>query len=102
MKRLASKDVTGERLNVGDIVRVIGVPDLSGMSVECRAESLPVFQYLVGKYKRIAEFDEYGMAWLWFKIRKGSHAGFHSVGIEPYLLRRRRRINRPSTRSVSL
>jgi hypothetical protein len=95
MKRLARRDVTGEQLNVGDIVRVIGVPELNGMSRECRAESLPVFQYLVGKYKQIAEFDEFGMAWLWFKIRKGPHMGFHSVGIEPYLLRRRRSVNRP-------
>ena len=90
MKRLASRDVTGERLNVGDIVRVIGVPDLAGMSRKCRAESLPVFEYLLGKYKRVEEFDEFGMAWLRFKIRKGPHAGYHSVGIEPYLLRVRR------------
>src|SRR5215213_7833955 len=85
MKRLARRDVTGEHLKVGDMVRVIGVPDLKGMSPECRAESLPVFHHLFGKYKLIAEFDEFGMAWLWFKIRKGPHAGFHSVGIEPYL-----------------
>jgi hypothetical protein len=30
------------------------------------------------------------LAWLRFKIRNGPHAGYHSVGIEPYLLRRRR------------
>jgi hypothetical protein len=87
MKRLPPRDVKGERLRVGDIVRVIGVPDLAGMSADCLAESLPVFQHLVGVYKRVAEFDEHGMAWLSFRIRKGSAAGFHSVGIEPYLLR---------------
>jgi hypothetical protein len=90
MKRLQRRDVTGERIIVGDIVRVIGVPDLSGMSPECRAESLPVFEHLLGTYKRIEEFDEFGMAWLRFKIRKGPHAGYHSVGIEPCLLRLRR------------
>lgn len=90
MKRLARKDVAGERLKVGDIVRVVGVPDLTGMSTDCRAESLPVFQYVVGKYKRITEFDEWGQAWLGFNIRKGPSAGYHSVGIEPYLLRKRR------------
>ena len=74
-------------LALGIWFRVIGVPDLTGMSPECRAESLPVFEYLVGKYKRVQEFDEFGMAWLSFKIRKGPHAGYHSVGIEPYLLR---------------
>jgi hypothetical protein len=87
MKRLARKDVRGERIRVGDIVRIIGVPDLSGMSVECRAESLPVFKHLVGTYKRVEEFDEFGQAWLRFRIRKGPHSGFHSVGIEPYLLK---------------
>ena len=90
MKRLQRRDVTGEHVSVGDIVRVIGVPDLSGMSQECRAESLPVFEHLLGKYKRVEEFDELGQAWLRFKIRKGPHAGYHSVGIEPYLLRLRR------------
>jgi hypothetical protein len=29
------------------------------------------------------------MAWLRFNIRKGPHSGYHSVGIEPHLLRRR-------------
>ena len=90
MKRLQRRDVAGERLRVGDIVRVIGVPDLSGMSADCRAESLPVFEHLVGSYKRVEEFDEFGQAWLRFKIRKGPHAGYHSVGIEPYLLKVRR------------
>ncbi len=90
MKRLARKDVTGQRLKVGDIVRVVGVPDLSGMAVECQAESLPVFKHLVGKYKRIREFDEYGHAGLWFRILKGPHAGIHWVALEPYFLRRRR------------
>jgi len=94
MKRLQPKDVTGTRVKVGDIVRVIGVPDLSGMSAECRAESLPVFQHLVGTYKQVREFDEWGQAWLRFRIRKGPHPGYHSVGIEPYLLRVRRRISK--------
>ena len=91
MKRQKRRDVAGERLQVGDVVRVIGVPDLSGMSAECRAESIPVFEHLVGTYKRIDEFDEYNMAWLWFRIQKGPHAGYHSVGIEPYLLKARRK-----------
>lgn len=77
----------GKRVRVGDVVRVVGVPNLDGMSPLCRAESLPVFEYLVGKYKRVEEFDEFGMAWLRFTIRKGPSAGYHSVGIEPHLLR---------------
>ena len=90
MKRLRRNDLAGRPLKVGDMVRVIGIPDLSGMSAECRAESLPVFEYLVGKYKRVAEFDELGYAWLRFKIRTGPNAGYHAVGIEPDLLRLRR------------
>ena len=90
MKRVSRKDVTGQRVRVGDIVRIIGVPDLSRMSNACREESTPVFEHLVGKYKRVEEFDEWGMAWLRFKIRKGSSAGYHMVGIEPFLLRVRR------------
>lgn len=50
MKRLLRRDVAGERVSVGAMVRVIGVPDLAGMSPECRAESLPVFEHLLGKY----------------------------------------------------
>ncbi len=90
MKRLPRRDVNGVRLKVGDIVRVIGVPDLSGMAAEYRAESPPVFEHLVGRYKRIEEFDEFGSAWMRFQIRKGPQAGSHSVGIEPYLLKSRR------------
>jgi hypothetical protein len=32
-------DATGEPLAIGDIVRVVGVPDLSGMQSDGRAES---------------------------------------------------------------
>jgi hypothetical protein len=87
MKRLARRDVTGKPIRIGDVVRIIGVPDLSGMSADCRDESLPVFRHLVGTYKRVEEFDEFGHAWLRFTIRNGPHSGSHSVAIEPYLLR---------------
>ena len=90
MRRIPRKDVTGAVLKAGDAVRVVGVPDLTGMSPDGLAESLPVFRHLVGRYKRIKEFDEYGFAWLSFRIRRGPHAGLHWVGIEPWLLRRRR------------
>ncbi len=90
MGRVPRKDVAGVRLCVGDTIRVVGVPELTGMSPECLAESLPVFRHLVGRYKRVIEFDEHGLAWLSFRILKGPHAGRHFVGIEPWLLRRRR------------
>ena len=87
MNRLSRKDANGHQIKVGDVVRVVGVPDLAAMTPECRAESLPVFQHLVGTYRRVEEFDKFGFAWLTFKIRRGPHRGYHSVGIEPYLLR---------------
>ena len=90
MSQITYKDSTGERLKVGDIVRIVGVPDLSGMHPASRAESLPVFQHLVGKYKRVREFDEHGLVWLMFRIREGQHSGLHTVGIEPWLLKKRR------------
>ncbi|MBI3392009.1 MAG: hypothetical protein HY039_02350 [Nitrospirae bacterium] len=83
-------DAAGKRIRVGDIVRIVGVPDLKGMKPKYRRESMPVFKYLVGKYKKVEEFDHNGQAWLTFIIRKGPNRGIHSVGIEPYLLRVRR------------
>jgi hypothetical protein len=91
MRRIRRRDVLGAQIKVGDVVRVVGVPDLAGMSNESQSQSLPVFRYLVGKYKRVEEFDQDGLAWLRFRIRKGPHAGLHSVAIEPYLLRVRQK-----------
>lgn len=70
-------------------MRVVGIPDLTGLSKDCRAETLPVFRYLKGKEERIDYFDEHGLAWLQFSIPHGKHRGMHGVAIEPYLLQRR-------------
>jgi hypothetical protein len=88
--KLPRHDVTGAPLKVGQVVRIVGVPDLAGMSPRMRSESLRVFKYLLGKYKRIAEFDQFGHAGLWFRIPGGRDAGRHFVVIEPKLLRVRR------------
>ena len=97
MASLASRykpiDGAGQKLLVGDVVRVLGVPDLSGMAEECRLESEPVFRHIVGQYKKIKEFDDFGCAGLTFSIRGGRHRGMHSVWIEPFLLRRRQARN---------
>lgn len=80
-------DRNGHRLNVGDRVRVIGVPDLSGMSASGMVEALPVFQHIVGSYKRIRAFDQFGCAELCFAIRlSDGERTWHSVWIEPFLL----------------
>lgn len=80
-------DRNGRPIRVGDLVRIIGVPDLSGMSPDGIAECLPAFEYLVGKYKRVAAFDEYGCAEFSFRMRQpnGERSG-HFVWIEPFLL----------------
>jgi hypothetical protein len=84
------RDATGAPLHVGDVVRIVAVPDLAGMSPEVREATERVFTYLVGKYKRIAEFDDRNEAGIWFRIRRGPDAGIHWVSIEPFLLRLRR------------
>jgi hypothetical protein len=87
----------GSRLSVGDIVRIIGVPNLSGMSQCGRRESLPVFRYLVGKYKRVMAFDQFGCVELSFVIRLKAHRpGNHTVWLEPFLVRRRQSRPNPS------
>ncbi|MBN1515175.1 hypothetical protein JXA32_01265, partial [Candidatus Sumerlaeota bacterium] len=87
-------DATGRKLKPGDIVRIIGVPDFSSVSEEIMQdhlqETLPIFQYLVGKYKKIVKFNEKGLAEIEFRIRKGPHAGMHWIWIESCLLRARR------------
>jgi hypothetical protein len=74
---------------VGDVVRVIGVPELEGMSESALRESLLVFRHLVGTYRRIKLFDKHGFAELSFRVRRGPFADLHSVAIEPFLLRRK-------------
>ena len=73
------------------MVRVIDTPDLSEMSQVCRYESHQVFEYFIGKYKTIQEFDNYGNVELVVQIRKGKNKGLHIVMIEPFLLKKKLR-----------
>jgi len=83
------KDRGGRPLRKGDVVRIVGVPDLSRMHRDSQAESRPVFEYLVGKYKRIDSFDKFGCAELNFRMYANSEITLHTVWIEPFLLHRR-------------
>jgi hypothetical protein len=87
------KDIAGNVLKIGDTVRVIGVPDLSGMVPECRAESEPVFRSLVGKYRKIKAFDSTGGVEPWaeieFRIKTDGEWHTHWVYLEPTLLRKK-------------
>jgi hypothetical protein len=82
----APKDARGRRLRKGDLVRIVEVPALAGMSSQARAESESVFAHILGTCKRVAGFDEHGFAELSFKIRRPPMAGLHCVSIEPHLL----------------
>ena len=81
-------DRDGRRLKPGDRVRVLEVPDLSGMAKRPQAETARVFKHLLGTYKRIGSFDNLGFARISFRISSGALKGRHEVGIEPHLLRR--------------
>jgi len=87
MRKYKTIDAIGKKINKGDIDRVIGIPNLSNMAVECIKESEPVFRYLIGKYKTVIGFNEIGEVELRFEIRKGLLKGYHTVWIEPYLLK---------------
>ena len=87
--RKIPRDRTGSTLRPGDVVRVVGVPTLKGMSTQGVKESRPVFMYLRGKSVRIESFNQFGIAWLNFAIPVGKHKGWHGVTIEPRLLERR-------------
>lgn len=84
----AKIDCDGSPLQAGDEVLILGVPDLSGMDDECRAESQPVFDYLKGKKNRIQNFDEYGHAEIELRFPEDAARPDHTVWIEPYLLKK--------------
>ena len=94
MKKII-RDIEGNQLGLGDTVRIVGVPDLSGMAPECRGESDPVFRYLAGKYKKIVGFDTTGgaetLAELEFRLKEDGEWKTHWVWIEPALLRKKRK-----------
>ena len=82
------KDVDGRTVRKGDIVRVLGIPDLSGMREPYRQETHAVFKHITGTRRKVYGFDQFGAAILVFGIRSGPHAGSHSVAIEANLIRK--------------
>jgi hypothetical protein len=77
-------------IRIGDMVRIIAVPDLSGLSPRARRASVRVFAHILGTCKRVVAFNDLGWAELSFRIRTGPDPGLHTVWIEPRLLRVRR------------
>ena len=82
------KDVDGRTVREGDVVRVLGIPDLSGMRDPYRRETEAVFKHILGTKRKVGGFDQFGCAILVFGITSGPHAGSHSVAIEPHLIRK--------------
>jgi hypothetical protein len=82
------RDVDGQTVRKGDIVLVLGVPDLKGMRDPYRRETEAVFKHILGTRKKVEDFDQFGCAILVFGISSGPHAGSHSVAIEPHLIRK--------------
>ena len=76
------RDRKGNAARSGDHVRVLAVPDLTGMSSPYREQTEGVFRHIKGTVKRVRSVDEYGNAILVSFIRAGQHAGYHSVAIE--------------------
>jgi hypothetical protein len=88
--RKPPRDAAGVVIRHGDKVRVLKVPDLSGMRPRARRDSKPVFDHILGTCRRVVGFNELGWAELSVRILRGPHAGHHTVWIEPELLRVRR------------
>jgi hypothetical protein len=86
MRKYPPKDTNGQTIRIGDTVRIVGMPNLSNMDPEALKETQPVFEYLVGKYKKVQGFDEYGHIELEFQVLKWKD-GIHTVWIEPFLLK---------------
>lgn len=79
MGRRMPADADGKALKLGDRVRVLGVPDLSGMRPSARAESAPVFAHLVGTVKRIFGFDGFA-----FKDLEPAMQASQNIGPKTY------------------
>jgi hypothetical protein len=82
--RYAPLDDAGRDLRVGDWVRLVKLPDLTGMPPETH----DVFARALGKTFRIEWFDRHGLAHLDLTKKV---ARLHSVFVEPFLLHRTRR-----------
>ena len=90
---LAPKDARGRLIRKGSRVRIVGMPDLSGIrDPKARRHVAAVFQHVQGQCKKVRGFSRYGFAEIFFKIRRsGPLGGWHGIEIEPNLLLAQRR-----------
>lgn len=86
------RDAARIPIQVGALIRVLGVPALRDRFAAGRAQSLPVFHLLVGAHLRVHAIDEdQRLVELFFRIAWGPHAGMHFVLLEPWLVKVRSR-----------
>ena len=85
---LAPKDARGRLIRKGSRVRIVGMPDVSGIrDRRARRHVACVFQHLQGQIKKVRGFSRYGFAEISFKLRRrGPLGGWHGIEIEPKLL----------------
>jgi len=99
-KYLDPKDASGKRIRKGALVRVVGMPDLSGIrSPGAQRQVRAVFRHIQGRCKKVRGFSRYGYLELFFRIRSGRNAGRHGVEIEPHLVLVQRGAGTPIRRS---
>ena len=80
------KDSKGNKLKVGDKVRILALPELTGMTPDSLAETLPVFKRAIGTYRRIHAFSRHGLIELKLRIKETNGWGTHFIFIEPSLV----------------
>lgn len=81
------RDARGTSIKIGSRVRVVGIPDFSGLlPIKVRKERERVFGHIVGQCKTVDDIDKYGFVGFTFKIRAGRDAGLHCVWLEPHLV----------------
>ncbi len=75
-------------LEIGDIVKVCGIPDLSGIYKEGRDKTTRVFKYAMGRDFEIEGLDDWNCAELHFYIPLGPSEGWQGIVVEPFLLKK--------------
>src|SRR5690349_4581037 len=94
---LEPKDRRGKTIRKGHMVRVVGMPDLTGIRDRPgRLKAEAAFRHTQGRCYKVQGFSRYGFVDLFFKIRAGRNAGWNGIAIEPEFLLVQKRPGRKS------
>ena len=84
---LEPKDAKGRTVRPEQLVRIVGVPDVSAViDPKDRKDTAELFRYMRGKCVRTFGFSEYGLVYVKFEIRRGRFKGPRIIDIEPSCL----------------